>query len=85
MAQRRVEICQEDASGVMVPVAITPTAAKTTLSFGASGTLVINTSAGAITDATAASADPVPKADYDALVTKFNAALAALRTANIIN
>lgn len=37
-----------------------------------------------IPNAVAATADPVPKADYDALVTRFNNVLAALRSAQII-
>lgn len=84
MAQRRIEICQEDANGVMAPVALTPTAAKTTLSFNGSGVPVINVSPGSISDL-AAFTDPPSAAEMTTLRTTVNSMLAALRTANLIN
>lgn len=85
MAERRIEIMQENASGVFAVVAVTPTAAKNTLSFNGSGVPVAVAAGAHITDAAVAVADPVPKAEYDLLVAKFNAVLVALENANIVN
>jgi hypothetical protein len=48
------------------------------------GRIAAGTQAAAITNATAAAGDNPTKAEFDAVVTKLNAALAALRTFGII-
>lgn len=85
MPERDIEIRQENASGVFVRRTLAPGASKYTISINASGNPVITAAGSHITDAAVASADPVPKADFDALVTKFNALLVAVENANIVN
>ena len=94
MATRDLYLNQEDSANKIAQVVLSPTAAKGTLSFNASGVPVVNAAPAAITDCPTSSVTPSVAyvqaeatqivTDLNAAITKLNALLAAARTANQI-